>query len=295
VITDPDADPDAVPVASQSPVADARDGAPDAGAAPTECPAQELFPHWRMVAMYGTSRSAQLGVLGEQPPEAAAARLERIVRRWERGDRPVLPAFELIATLATADPGEDGLHRLPASDELVQRYLDAARRRGIYLILDLQPGRSDFLTEAQRYERFLREPDVGLALDPEWRTEYPATPGGGYIGSVDGAEVNAVADWLAGIVADAGLPEKLLVVHQFREEMVTDRDQLRAPPGIALTVHMDGHGTRAQKLDSYAKVHAEPPLHNALKLFYDEDVEMFRPRDILRGAFEPAPELITYQ
>ena len=31
------------------------------------------------------------------------------------------------------------------------------------------PGRSDFFTETTRLERWLREPDVGLALDPEWR------------------------------------------------------------------------------------------------------------------------------
>lgn len=274
----------------------AADGVAAAGEAEhTDCPAQSLFPHWRIVAMYGTDRSERLGVLGEQGPRAAAERLAEIAAPYEQGDRPVLPAFELIATLATSDPGDGGLHRLPASEDFVQRYLDAARRYGIYLILDIQPGRSDFLTEAKRYERFLREPDVGLALDPEWRTEWPATPGGGHVGQVDAAEVNAVGEWLAGLVAEEGLPEKLLVVHQFQERMITNREQLREPPGIALTIHMDGHGTRAQKLDTYSKVRVDPPWHNALKLFYDEDVDMYRPEEVLGGAFQPVPELITYQ
>ncbi len=271
------------------------DGTAAGDVAPGDCPAQSLFPHWRIVAIYGTDRSERLGVLGEQGPREAAERLAEIAAPYEQGDRPVLPAFELIATLATAAPGEGGLHRLPASEELVQRYLDAARRHGIYLILDIQPGRSDFLTEAKRYERFLREPDVGLALDPEWRTEWPATPGGGHVGQVAAAEVNAVGEWLAGLVAEEDLPEKLLVVHQFQERMITDRDQLREPPGIALTIHMDGQGTRAQKLDTYSKVRVDPPWHNAVKLFYDEDVDMYRPEEVLGGVFQPVPELVTYQ
>ena len=39
----------------------------------------------------------------------------------------------------------------------------------MYVVLDLQPGYTDFLAQAQRYEEFLAQPHVGLALDPEWR------------------------------------------------------------------------------------------------------------------------------
>jgi hypothetical protein len=261
-----------------------------------ECPAQRLFPHWRMVGLYGTDRAAVLGALGEQDPDAAAERLRAVTAPWRRpGDRPVLPAFDLIATIATAAPGPSGLYRSRSSDEQIQRYLDAARRHGVYLILDLQPGRSDFLTEAKAYERFLREPDVGVALDPEWRTEYPATPGGGYVGHVDASEVNAVADWLAGLVAEEGLPEKLLVVHQFQIQMIRDKHLLREPEGIALNIHMDGFGTRTEKLTTYSFVHVDEPWSNGFKLFYDEDINIFTADDILGGAAQPIPDLITYQ
>jgi hypothetical protein len=269
---------------------------PPAAAAASECPAQRLFPHWRMVALYGNDRASVLGALGEQDPDAAAARLEQVTAPWRRpGDRPVLPAFELIATIATASPGPSGQYRSRSSDAHVQRYLDAARRHGVYLILDLQPGRSDFLTEAKAYERFLREPDVGLALDPEWRTEAPGRPGGGYVGQVDASEVNAVADWLAGLVAEEDLPEKLLVVHQFQIRMITNKDQLREPEGIALTIHMDGFGTRSQKLTTYRYVHVDEPWSNGFKLFYDEDINRFTANDLLDGAAQPIPDLVTYQ
>ena len=273
---------------SPSPTGSTDDSAPD-------CPAQKLFPHWRMVAMYGTDRSARLGVLGEQDPETAASRLEEIAAPWRAGDRPVLPAFELIATIATADRGRDGMHRLVSSPEFVQRYLDVARRHGFYLILDIQPGYASFLEEAKRYETFLREPDVGLALDPEWKVSPPRIPGGGSVGTVDAAEVNAVSEWLSTLVAEENLPEKLLVIHQFQPRMLTRRDMLVEPEGVAVVVHMDGFGTRAAKQDTYSKVKVTAPWDNGLKLFYDEDVDMYQPADVLAGVFEPMPVLITYQ
>jgi hypothetical protein len=273
---------------------------PDRTTVPTSsssarCPQQGLFPERRMVAIYGTDRTPRLGVLGEQDAAAAADRLAAIAEPWRAGDRPVLPAFELIVTLATSDAGADGLHRLRSSPEVVQRYLDVARRHGYYLILDIQPGWSDFLAEVKYWEEFLREPDVGLALDPEWHTQPPRPPAGGYVGQTNAAEVNAVTEWLAGVVEEEDLPEKLLVVHQFQDRMILNRDQLVEPPGIALTIHMDGFGSRVLKLDTWSKLKVAPPWSNGLKLFFDEDIDMYRPDEILAGAFEPVPDLVTYQ
>jgi hypothetical protein len=194
--------------------------------------------------------------------------------------------------VATASPGPSGLYRAQSSDAHVQRYLDAARRHGLLLILDIQPGRSDFLTEAKRYERFLREPDVHLALDPEWRVGPTSVPGQ-VVGQVSAAEVNSVADWLAGIVAAERLPEKLFVVHQFQIRMITDKASLRDPAGLAVMIHMDGFGTRSQKLATYANVKVSPPLRNGFKLFYDEDVNMYQPAEVMQ--LDPVPDLITYQ
>jgi hypothetical protein len=256
------------------------------------CPSQPLFPSRRLVAMYGNDVSAQLGVLGEQPPAAAAQRLAGLVEPFRAGDRPVQGAFELIATIATSFPGTDGLYRSPSTAEHVQRYLDVALANDLYLILDIQPGRSDFLTELRRYEAFLRLPNVGVALDPEWRVGPGQVPGQ-VVGQVGAAEVNAVADYVAGIVAQENLPDKLLVVHQFQERMITDRHLLREPPGVVSTIHMDGFGTQSQKLTTYRFVHADPPFSNGFKLFFDEDVDMFSPAEVL--ALDPVPDLVTYQ
>jgi hypothetical protein len=169
---------------------------------------------------------------------------------------------------------------------------DAARAHGLTLVLDIQPGRSDFMTEVLPYERFLRQPDVGLALDPEWRVGPTQVPGR-VIGQVSAAEVNQVADWLAGIVAEEHLPEKLFVVHQFQIRMITDRQDLHDPAGLAVTIHMDGFGTQGQKLETYSFTQVEPPFHNGFKLFYDEDVDMFQPAEVM--GLDPVPDLVTYQ
>jgi hypothetical protein len=266
-------------------------GVPAAGDGES-CPAEPLFPTYRMVALYGTDRSDLMGALGEQSPEAAAERLADVIEPWRAGDRPVLGTFELIATIATAAPGSDGMYRSPSSAAQIQKYLDVAREYGYYLLLDIQPGRSDFLTETQRYEGFIRQPDVGIALDPEWRMGPDEVPGE-VVGQVTAAEVNQVAEYLAEIVREENLPQKLLVVHQFQDRMILDRDGLIAPPELAVNIHMDGFGTREQKLNTYSITQADSPFWNGFKLFYDEDIDMFSPADVL--ALDPVPDLITYQ
>ncbi len=252
-----------------------------------------LFPRNRMVAFYGNHSTAGLGVLGEQPTDAAYDRLLDQAEPYEAGTRQVLPTFELIVSVATAAAGPDGDYSAPSTPEQIQPWLDAARRNGAYLVLDLQSGRTDFLTEARRYEEFLRQPDVGLALDPEWRLDPGETPTGN-VGEVDAAEVNAVAEYLSGLVREERLPQKLLVVHQFQIRMVENRDAIINPPELAVTFHMDGQGRQAVKLDTYRFISDDTGRWaNGFKLFYDEDPDLFTPAEVL--ALDPVPDFISYQ
>jgi hypothetical protein len=252
-----------------------------------------MFPDCRVVALYGKDGVPVLGVFGEQPPDEAADRLELVLDEWTAGDRPLQGAFEVIATIANRSPGPSGMYRSRSSVERLQPILDVVNERGLILILDIQPGRSDFLTEVRHYEPLLRLPNVHVALDPEWRVAADEEPGGGHVGQVDALEVNAVADYLAGIVAEEQIPDKLLVVHQFQIRMVTRRSLLVEAPGVTLTVHMDGFGTQSQKLNTYRLVHGEAPFDNGFKLFYDEDIDLFTPAEVL--TLDPPPDLITYQ
>ena len=253
-----------------------------------------IFPRHTIVAHYGTARTGVLGILGEGTPQSAGPRLLKAAAPFAKASgRPILPAFELIASIAQRAPGADGLYSTYIPDADVALYLAEARKAKALLILDLQPGKADFLDQAKHFEKFLKEPDVGLALDPEWKLYGDQKPGK-QIGYVDAATVNRVSLWLAQLRQKHDLPEKIFMLHQFREVMIRDRDKVVARPGLATVVHVDGFGPQSVKKDVYdALSFKSGPIHNALKLFIDEDTDMFTPEEAM--AIRPQPELITYQ
>ncbi len=281
-------------LSAPAPAAARTETAPRVSTAAKELPrgGRQIFPRHRVVAFYGGATTSALGVLGEGTPDQAARRLEPVARRYARPGRPVLPAFELIVTVAQSSAGADGNYSAPTAFRDIRRYLAAARRARMLLLLDIQPGRADFLREVRRYERFLREPDVGLALDAEWSMRPGQVPGQ-TIGSTDAATINRVSAYLAGIVRRGRLPQKLLVIHQFTPQMVRNRAAVRSRPGLAVTFHIDGFGGQFAKRSKYRELRARRPFFNGFKLFYDEDRDMLTPREVL--GLRPAPDLVTYQ
>ena len=240
-------------------------------------------PGRRLVAAYGHPSTAGLGVLGEQGPEDAVERLRSIAEGYGEDGLAVLPTFEIIATVASASPGADGNYSNVTDREVIRPWIEAAAANGVYVVLDLQPGRSDFLSQAKHYEEFLRLPHVGLALDPEWRLK-PHQVHLAQIGTVDSAEINQVVDWLAGIVRDEALPQKLLIVHQFRLAMITNREQIETPPELAVLIHMDGQGSLAAKYNTWNSLTGRADVDRfywGWKNFYDEDRPMATPEQVL--------------
>lgn len=266
-----------------------------AAPAPPQLPrgGRRIFPDFRVVAFYGSPQSAQLGTLGIGTPSQAARRLRRMARRYLRKTRPVLPAFELISTIAAAAPGDDGLHRIHLSDEVIDRYLRAARKARALLVLDIQPGRGDFLSEALRLERWLREPDVGIALDPEWHIGPDQLPGQ-VIGSVTADEVNEVSAYVSRFVEEHDLPEKLFVVHQFTSGMIENKERVVRRRGLAVTMNVDGFGDRPNKVSKYEEFTSELTRFNdGFKLFFEEDTNLMTPRQVL--TLGPPPDLVVYE
>jgi hypothetical protein len=280
--------------ASPSGVRAAHDGAAARPAPPPQLPrgGREVLPRYRVVAYYGAPQDPELGTLGIGTPDQAVRRLERQARPYARGGRPIMPVLELIAVVAAHDPGEGGRYNLRQPDSVIRRYLAAARRAKALLVLDIQPGRSDFFTEVTRLRKWLRQPDVGLALDPEWRVTDTEVPGQ-VIGRVDSRELNATTAWLARLVARDRLPQKLVIIHQFTDDMV-DQTQLKARPGEAIVLNADGFGTRANKVSKYRRFTRQSPgFEQGFKLFYHEDVGMMTPREVLR--LKPPPDVIVYE
>ncbi|KUG57296.1 hypothetical protein AVL61_14300 [Kocuria rosea subsp. polaris] len=256
----------------------------------------EVFPERRMVALYGRPGTPALGVLGEQGPEESAARAKELAAQYEPfSEVPVVPAFEIIATTASAGPGEDGDYSEETSVEELRPYVEAAAEQDVYVVLDLQPGRQDFLSQAQQYQELLELPNVGLALDPEWRLA-PGQVHMVQIGSVDAAEINATTAWLADLTREHELPQKVVVLHQFAESMITNRHLVDASrPELALVLHADGHGTPELKKGTWERLQQGLPegIRMAWKNFYDEDTPTFTPEET--SAIEPQPWFVSYQ
>jgi hypothetical protein len=263
-----------------------------------------VLPRYRLVAYYGAPQHIELGALGIGTPDEAGRKLEAQAAPYERPDRPVMPVFELIVTLAQSDAGSDGLFRLRQTPQVIQRYLDAVRKIKGLLILDVQPGQSTFLQEVELLEPWLSQPDVGLALDPEWNVPAGQVPGK-VIGSTDADTINQVSDWLARLRSRKNLPQKVLIVHQFTDGMVKDRDKVLDRPGIAIVHNIDGFGTADAKKNVYVQLvyhsgagAAPRPLpdggrFNGFKLFYKEDTGMMKPEQAL--GLRPSPDVIVYE
>jgi hypothetical protein len=127
---------------------------------------------------------------------------------------------------------------------------------------------------------------------------------GSVIGSTDAATVNDITDYLAGIVRARNLPQKVLIVHQFTDDMVSDRNLLRGQPGVAVISNMDGFGTAEQKTGVYDRLSIAQPAsprlrrrsadpYNGFKLFFREDTGLMSAKDAL--ALKPAPDVFVFE
>ncbi|MCT1597920.1 cell wall-binding repeat-containing protein [Corynebacterium sanguinis] len=256
-----------------------------------------VFPGRRMIALYGHSFAPELGVMGEQDPVAAAALATQYAQQYQpMEEQPVIPAFEIIVTVASEFPGEDGDYSNEAPIETVTPWIDAITEAGGYAVLDLQPGQGDFLHQAKLYEELLKRPNVGLALDSEWKLN-PGEQPLSRVGSASAEEINVVADWLAQLTRENNLPQKAFVLHQFQLAMFPDRENIQtAHPELAYVLHADGHGSPGQKYDTWNVLREglDPNFFMAWKNFIDEDQPTFTPEQTYMEV-EPRPWFVSYQ
>jgi hypothetical protein len=257
---------------------------------------QIFFPGRRLVALYGHPGSGALGVLGAQDLPASIARAKQLAAVYAPlSSVPVVPTFEIIATVADAAAGPDGNYSGESSVASLLPWVQQATAAGLYVVLDLQPGSADVLEQAKLYTQLLAMPDVGLAIDPEWALapgEHPLQQ----IGSLSAAQINAVGAWLEALTASKHLPQKLLVLHQFRLSMIADEPALKTNyDDVAVLIHMDGEGGTLNKIATWtAVVHAAPKgVPFGWKNFYVEDHPTMTPEQTM--AQTPTPVMISYQ
>lgn len=259
-----------------------------------------ILPFHRIVAYYGNFYSQRMGILGEYPSDEVIARLEEEVAAWEKADpdTPVMPAIHYIAATAQGTPGPNGMYRFRMPDQHIEKAIRLAERIDGITFLDIQIGQSELMTEATHLREYLREPDVHLAIDPEFAMP-PGSAPGERIGFVTAAEINEVTAFLAELVNRYDLPPKVLVIHRFTQNMVQNYDQIKRREEVQIVMDMDGWGPPWQKKRTYRDVvYDEPVQFTGFKVFYENDRKppspgLMSPRDILQ--LKPKPIYIQYQ
>ena len=254
-----------------------------------------LLPKYRIVSYYGHPADVNMGILGQLEMVDLLAQLRDEAQAYELADpdRPVMPAFEVIASVAQNWPADDDTYLLHTDEATIQKYVDFARDNGIILILDLQIGHSTIPEEIERVSKWLVEPFVHIALDSEFAMQEGGLPGTDY-GSLDASDIAVAQQLLAEIVVANNLPPKLLIVHRFTEGMVTNADQVEQVTGVQTVIDFDGFGDPASKIEGY-DLFLEPGLAEfaGIKLFYEKDAPLMQPYDVVE--LDRPPDVVIYQ
>lgn len=270
---------------------------------PVNCPEPlpgAILPRKRIVAYYGNPLSKRMGALGEYQKDDMLRRLKGEAARWEKADpsHPVQPALHLIAVVAQGEAGKAGKYRMIMPDAVINQVYGWARETNAILFIDIQTGHDDIRAILPRFEWLLKNPDVHLGIDPEFNLIKSRKIPGTKIGTYDAADVNYASGYLKELVKKYNLPPKVLVVHRFTRNGVTNARNIVLRPEVQIVMNMDGWGAPWLKRDSYKDyVVAEPVQYTGFKLFYHNDTKkgdpLLTPQEVLK--LDPKPVYIQYQ
>ncbi len=259
-----------------------------------------ILPFNRVVAYYGNLLSTGMGVLGEFPEDQMLAKLKAEVAKWNLADpeTPAIPALHYIAVTAQGRPGDEGKYRLRMPDSEIDKVIKMAEKINALVFLDLQIGQSTIQEELPLLEKYLKLPQVHLAIDPEFSMKFGRLPGV-YVGTYDAAEINYVTDYLSKIVKENNLTPKIFIIHRYTQNMITNYKLIKTDPDVQIVMNMDGWGPMAGKLATQQQyIYKEPVQFTGFKLFYKNDLwkpstGMMTPDDVLK--VNPIPVYIQYQ
>jgi hypothetical protein len=259
-----------------------------------------ILPFKRVIAYYGNFYSKGMGVLGQYPEEEMLAKLKATVAQWEAADpeTPVVPAIHYIVQTAQIEAQKDGSYRLQMPDSQIDKAIEIANKIDGIVFIDFQVGLSTLQKDLPDYEKYLSMPNVHVGIDPEFSMKTGAKPGHA-IGVFDAADINYAAEYLASLVKEHDLPPKILVIHRFTQDMVTNTKKIAPLPEVQIVMHMDGWGDPAKKIGTYTHVVIpEPVQFTGFKIFYKNDLlppstGLLTPERLLQ--LTPRPIYIQYQ
>jgi hypothetical protein len=259
-----------------------------------------ILPFKRIVAYYGNLYSKKMGILGEYPPKEVWKRLNVEVAAWGKADSttPVQPAIHYIAVVAQGIPMKDGKYCKRMPDVQIDSALAIAKMGNAIVFLDIQVAQSNVQHEVPLLEKYLKMPQVHLAIDPEFSMKDGSIPGH-KIGTMDAADINFCSKYLTKLVRDNNLSPKILIVHRFTQGMVRNYKNIVLHPEVQIVMNMDGWGEPVLKHSTYILyIRKEPVQFTGFKLFYKNDLRkpphrMLTPPELMK--LKPQPIYIQYQ
>lgn len=249
-----------------------------------------LFPQNRVLTLYGAAGG--FGVLGRKSLNGAAKKLRKQLKPYRKlSHEPVIGGFDLVAVIATSCQGRRDKCRTRVSDKVIRRYLNKIRELNGRLVLDIQPARSNVIREISHLRKFIREPDVDVAIDAEWNVGRHGTPGQTQ-GSISAKKLNRASLEIQSIIRQNDLPQKLMIVHQFRKGSISKDGKVKRRDEVDVTFNFDGIGSPSAKRAGYRQLSTRR-LFNGFSLFYKLDSDMMWPKGVLK--LDPSPDYVMYQ
>jgi hypothetical protein len=250
---------------------------------------------FRLLTYYGSPTGWGLGILGESPRADMTQDLRARALQLQAlsPNRFVLPTYHMVTTVADKSPGPDENYSHQVGLEMLEEWIEAANENGVAAILDIQPARADIQEEFDRIKHLLHHPHVHLALDPEFivtEEQIPSTN----LGQIQADQINAIQAQLNGIALEIGI-NRVLIIHQFEDEMVIAKDQLTDFAHVELVIDADGVGGKGSKLFDYRQYAQEPGFeYGGIKVFTRHDAAPLLTLEEIM-ALEPPPAIVIYQ
>jgi hypothetical protein len=258
---------------------------------------------------YGAAVSPPLGADNDSE---FVAKMNQITGQYNKADpnHPVVGSIDLVDPVADGVPGPDKLYRHYRNPDDIDHFLKLARDNKLLFFFDTQVGQSTQQKEFETLRPYLEQPDVHLALDPEWEMRPGEVPGQDR-GRTVASSIQWVVDQLSSIVISKHLPNKILIVHKFFQDEQWENpfkpdpkdawSNIQPRPGVTMIICIDGQGPPGQKIDKYNAFAKGETNLLGFKIFlqipcskyqYCEEPVM-TPQQAL--ALKPTPVMVQYQ
>lgn len=253
------------------------------------------LPEHRLVMFYGNPLSPVMGPIGQFSDDVLIAKLHEQAQVYATLDptHPIIPALDYVTPIVQPVPMGDGswVYRMPTAS--VEHFMNLANANQALFFFDMQLGHSTIQKEVGLVWPYLQRPGVDLTLDPE----FDMPPGGipdQVFGRMTANEINWAIDQLSTLVQSKHLPPKILIIHQFLEQMLPDWQNIKLKPGVQVITCVDGFGPPGSKIDDYRMFDKDQLIqYPGMKLFYALDKPLMSPQAVL--ALTPSPLMVMYQ